>query len=63
MEILTFVLILIILYFIYNYSPLHCLFNPIGCMKDNINSVWEGIQSFFDGFNKLPYNPVVVNKL
>jgi hypothetical protein len=47
---LTYVLIIIIiLYFLYQYTPLHCMLNPLGCIKDDVNNVKSFFGDLFDG--------------
>lgn len=56
MEISTVLIIFIILYVVWNYTPLHCIFNPLGCATQNILGGLNGVTSFFDdigkGFNR-----------
>lgn len=40
----TLVLIILIFYFLYNYSPLGCVLNPVKCIESEAKS----IKSFFD---------------
>lgn len=43
MDLTTVLVIILVLYFIYEYTPIHCVFNPGQCIREDINSV----KSFF----------------
>ncbi len=47
MDILDFALILIVLFFVWNWSGLKCFFNPIDCATNKITDTIGGVKSFF----------------
>ena len=47
MDILDFALIFVVLFLVWNWSGLKCLFNPIDCATNGATDSVGGIKSFF----------------
>ena len=46
--IITFLIVLLILYGLWTLTPLHCIASPLGCSINNLNDFVGGIKSAFN---------------
>ena len=57
MDLMEFLLILLVIFFISNMTWIKCIFNPLNCATDSIAGSINGVKSFFSDIgNKLSKN-------